>query len=391
MGPAEQRRVVSLTTLHDDPAPVLTTREWRNFRQEALTAPLRLVPNRVQRFYRGGYLLDAFLGVGWPRDDNWCEEWLGNSTAPAISATGGDGLARAVLPDGSLVTIRDLAEAEPECFYGDEHVGRYGSSPALLLKYLDVGTHIPVHVHPTREFARHHLGSTFGKNEAWLLLGTRVVDGAPAKVWVGWRDEVDESRLRKWIAAQDTTAMRAAMHAIEVHAGDALFIPSGIAHSLGAGVFAMEPQEPRDYAVFAEYAIYGLDEATATNGLGWDTALQMFDYTSLTEQDIANRIRCTPQDQRDEPGGRDRLLVSDEACQFFELNEITVRKIFAVAPDGRFAIDCIHDGSGVFRGAWGERYVRRGEAYVIPASLGEYEIRSDGAKALRIVRGRPPR
>ena len=366
------------------------TLQLRNLREAALQAPLRLLPNRIQRFYRGGYLLDTFLGVPEPTDDNWSEEWLGNGTSPGIAATGGDGLARAVLLDGSAVKITELAEVEPERLYGESHVAKYGTSPGILLKYLDVGSHIPVHVHPTRPFAKQHLGSDFGKNESWLVLGARAIDGGPAKVWVGWRESVDRERLWRWIEAQDVPAMRAAMHEIEVKIDDVLFIPAGTAHSLGRGVFAMEPQEPTDFAVFAEHVTYELDEATATNGLGWERALGMFDYSTVSDAELEERIRCRPHEERVESGGSDRRLVSEEALEFFQLNELTITGTFPVSPDGGYAIDCIRDGCGVFRGPWGEQYVRRGETYVVPASLGEYEIVSTGSDALRILRARPP-
>jgi len=367
------------------------TLELRDLRKAALNAPLRLLPNRIQRFYRGGYLLDTFLGVPDPRDDNWSEEWLGNGTSPGIVATGGDGLARAVLIDGSAVSVKELGETEPERLYGESHFAKYGTSPGILLKYLDVGSHIPVHVHPTRPFAKQHLRSDFGKNEAWLVLGARAIEGEPAKVWVGWREPVDRDRLWGWIERQDVLAMRAAMHEIEVKVDDVLFIPAGTTHSLGRGVFAMEPQEPTDFAVFAEHATYELDEETSTNGLGWETALGMFDYSALGEAELAERIRCRPHEERADASGKDLRLVSEAACEFFQLNEITVTGAFAIAPDGRYAIDCVRAGFGVFRGSWGAQYVRRGETYLVPASLGEYEIRSEGREPLQILRARPPR
>jgi mannose-6-phosphate isomerase len=185
--------------------------------------------------------------------------------------------------------------------------------------------------------------------------------------------------------------MRAAMHEIEVRVDDVLFIPAGTVHSLGEGVFAMEPQEPTDFAVFAEHATYALGEQTATNGLGWHVALEMFDYSTMGEQELAERIRCAPRELRGGQGGSETALVSDEACRYFQLDQIVVRETFALPPDGRYAVDCVRDGYGVFCGPWGELYVRRGETYLVPASLPEYEIRNEGREPLRILRGRPPR
>lgn len=61
-----------------------------------------------------------------------------------------------------------------------------------------------------------------------------------------------------------------------------------------------------------------------------------------------------------EPWGSDRRLASDEALEFFELNELI-------------------------------QYVRRGETYVVPAAVVGYELRSDGRAALRILHARPSR
>lgn len=365
--------------------------ELRDLREAALKAPMRLLPNRIGRFYRGGQQIDELLGVPDPTDDNWSEEWLGNATAPAIDAGPDTGLARAVLLDGSSVTIRELGERFPERLYGEAHVAKYGTSPGLLLKYLDIRTHIPVHAHPTRDFARAHMDSWFGKNEAWLVLGARAIDGVPARVWVGWKRPVDKETVRGWIETQDVDAMRAALHEIKVRVGDVLFIPAGTVHSLGEGVMAMEPQEPTDFAVFAEYALYGLSEETATNGLGWELALDVFDYSILSEDELEQRIRCRPTVERETDGGRDVRLVSDEATEFFQLDELVVEGTFPSEPDGRFSIDCVRDGFGLLRGPWGAIYARRGETFVIPASVGSYKIEAAGRNPLQILRARPPR
>jgi mannose-6-phosphate isomerase class I len=49
-------------------------------------------------------------------------------------------------------------------------VARYGADPALLVKILDTGERLVVHFHPDRDFAARHLGSRYGKTEAWIIL-----------------------------------------------------------------------------------------------------------------------------------------------------------------------------------------------------------------------------
>ncbi len=50
----------------------------------------------------------------------------------------------------------------------------------LLTKLLDAGTRLPLHVHPSREFARANLDSELGKTEAWLVL--HAEPGASARL-----------------------------------------------------------------------------------------------------------------------------------------------------------------------------------------------------------------
>src|SRR3990170_4388576 len=46
-----------------------------------LRRPLRLPPNRVRVFYRGGALIDDLRGLPHPQDDDRPEDWVGSATA----------------------------------------------------------------------------------------------------------------------------------------------------------------------------------------------------------------------------------------------------------------------------------------------------------------------
>lgn len=369
------------------------TLRLRDLTESSIRGPLRLLPNRISRFYRGGAQLDRYLGLAHPLDDNWSEEWLGNATPPAIATSAGEderGLARALLSDGSSVTVRDLFESFPEAVLGKRHLGRYGTSPAMLLKYLDVASHIPVHCHPSRDVASQWLNSRFGKNEAWLVLGAEQRDDNPARVWIGWRERIDREKLWQWIKEQDIAAMRASMHEVRVHVNDVLFIPAGTVHSLGEGVFAMEPQEPTDFAVFAEYATYDLDEATATNGLGWERALEIFDRSALEPSELESRIRCRPRIVRKHGGGREEQLVSDEATAFFRLGRLLVSDELDDHRDSSYALYAVRRGFGSFAGPWGEMPFRRGETYLIPAALESIDVQNEGREPTEILKVQPP-
>jgi mannose-6-phosphate isomerase len=231
-------------------------------------APLVLPPNQFHRFYAGGARIDALRGNA-KAEGKRPEDWIG-STTTTFGATA-EGLSR--VADGRLV--RDLVRENPEALLGPEHVARFGADPGLLVKLLDAGERLPVHLHPGREFAATNLGSHWGKTEAWLIL-----DAEPgASVHAGLNQPVDDATLHRWVADQDAKEMLAALHEIPVQAGDALLIPAGTLHAIGAGILLLELQEPTDFSVLVEWRRFGMNSGTEHLGLGWETALRAVDTT----------------------------------------------------------------------------------------------------------------
>src|SRR5207253_711419 len=108
---------------------------------------------------------------------------------------------------------RDLAAAladEPAAWLGAAHVKRYGADPALLVKLLDAGQRLPLHVHPDRRFATAHLASPYGKTEAWV-----IVDAVPdASVHLGFRRDVAPDELAGWVRDGQVAAMLSATNRV---------------------------------------------------------------------------------------------------------------------------------------------------------------------------------
>jgi mannose-6-phosphate isomerase len=229
-------------------------------------APLVLPPNQFHRFYAGGARIDALRGAP-AGEEGRPEDWIGSTTTAFGERS--EGLSR--VADGRLV--RDLVRADPEALLGPAHVSRFGPDPALLVKLLDAGERLPVHLHPGREFARARLGSRWGKTEAWLIL-----DADPgATVHVGLREPVEAATLRRWVEVQDADEMLAALHELPVEAGSAVLVPAGTLHAIGAGILLLELQEPTDLSVLVEWRRFGVNSGVEHLGLGWDAALAAVD------------------------------------------------------------------------------------------------------------------
>lgn len=207
-------------------------------------APIPLGPNQPDRPYLGGAGIAALRGLP-PEDAYRPEDFVGSVTE--VFAGGGTGLSR--LADGRL--LRDVIDAEPERFLGAAHLARFGTSTELLVKLLDTGERLFVHLHPDADFAKRELDLEHGKTEAWIIVATRAVGEEPADPYalVGFTREVSAEEVERWVEEQDTVGMQAAMHRLELAPGDTLFVPAGLPHAIGPGVTLVELQEPTDLSV----------------------------------------------------------------------------------------------------------------------------------------------
>ena len=317
--------------------------------------PQLLPPNVLRHFYAGGARIAALRGIAL-ESDHMPEEWLG-----AVTTTFGSderGLSR--LQDGTLV--RDAIAADPEAWLGPAHVRRFGSSPGLLVKLLDAGQRLPVHFHPGRAFARDALGLAYGKTEAWI-----IVEAQPgAAVHVGFSRPVGPGEVRDWMRAQDSEAMLDAMHEIPVSAGDAIFVPAGTPHAIGAGLLLVELQEPTDLSVLLEWDGFELSEDDGHLNLGWDRALEALDRTAWDAERLAG-LRGAP-----------ARLLPPAAEPYFRAERLTGGSPL----DPGFSVLVGIAGEGTLATEDGELPFARGTAVLVPYASGSGELRGH-VEALR--------
>jgi mannose-6-phosphate isomerase len=111
-------------------------------------------------------------------------------------------------------------------------------TPALLLKLLFTSEPLSIQVHPDDTFAR-AMGMPNGKSEAWYILSARP----DAQIGIGLKHRITPQELRASIrngSIVDLVQWR------PVAAGDAIYIPAGTIHALGAGIVVAEIQQHSD-------------------------------------------------------------------------------------------------------------------------------------------------
>ncbi len=219
-------------------------------------------------------LLGALRGEPEP-DGSFPEDWVASVTGAANPGRDEPGAGLSRLADGRL--LRDAIAADPDVWLGREHLDRFGTSTGLLVKLLDAAERLPVHFHPSRDFARANLGSPFGKTEAWIVVATRAESGA---VWVGLREAVSRDHYRSWVEAQAREELLGSLNRVEVRAGDVIYVPAGVPHAIGEGVLIAELQEPTDFSLVCEWQGYPIRPEDSHLGLGWERALDALDLSA---------------------------------------------------------------------------------------------------------------
>jgi mannose-6-phosphate isomerase len=353
--------------------------------------PWRLAPNRVQRFYSGGALLDAFRGQPKPTDGTSPEDWVASVTrawSPPGEAPRDDGLS-IVEVDGRHVSLRELLEADPIAVAGADLVERAGVTTGLLVKLLDAAVRLPVHAHPSRSFARSKLGSFFGKTEAWIVLATRQMPGAePPVVRLGFLRDVRRDELIGIIEDQRTEDLVAAMHLRPTSPGDVWFIPAGLPHAIGAGVFMVEIEEPADFSIVAETRGIPIDRDNASLRLGWHVAVDAYDRTAWTASAIDGlRHRASPLVERD--GLRVARLTAAAADPFFRAQRVSLDGDAQPWSEQSFMVGVVTAGEGTASVGGAALKLRRGDTFAVPAaSLPDVRLNGRG---LELIACLPPR
>ncbi len=315
-----------------------------------------LPANQPATFYRGAGRIAEFRGQA---DRSRPEDWVASTTSRFRAAPAG----LSMLPTGVL--LADAIATDPAWWLGPAHLARFGADPAILVKLLDTGQRLPLHVHPDRGFAAEHLASPYGKTEAWVIVSAEP----DAVVHLGFSRDVSHAELAGWVAAQRIDDMLAATNRVPVRAGDTVLCPAGVPHAIGAGILLVEVQEPTDFSVLLEWQGFAIDgPAEGHLGLGYDLALQCVDRTA-----------------RDTSGSpADRLPAA--ADQFFAVDVLRPAPVAELSAG--FSVVVVTAGAGTLAAEHdAPAPVRAGDTVLIPYAAGRCTLTGDVAA----VRCRPPR
>ena len=174
--------------------------------------------------------------------------------------------------------------------------------------------------------------------------------------------------MRAWVQAQDAEEMLAAMHRVPVAAGDAVLVPAGTLHAIGAGILLLELQEPTDLSVLLEWKRFGVDSGAEHLGLGWEAAIASMDRNAMDPSGLLS--------------SGDRLLPAS-ADPYFRADRVGD----GARLDPSFAILVGVEGEGTLRTEEGEELaIGRGSTVLVPHAAGQTTLAGD----VSAIRCRPP-
>ncbi|MEP6821874.1 MAG: type I phosphomannose isomerase catalytic subunit [Chthoniobacterales bacterium] len=309
-------------------------------------APLTFIPLFKERIW-GGRRLETLFGKGLPPGACIGESW-------EIVDRPDD---QSVVREGRLCgrTLHHLWENHRAEIFGEmEDAPRF----PLFLKLLDAEEKLSVQVHPPADLAAELGGEP--KTECWYVAHAEPT----AELYVGLKK--GSSRADFEAALAKGTAQEQ-LHRIPVSAGDAMFLPSGRVHAIGAGNVLVEVQQNSDttYRVFDWNRV---DSKGSPRTLHIQESLRSIDFDDYEPELV-------------EHGGE--LLVADP---LFTLEEWSLTEERPVSERGIFAIvTCL---SGAVRCAGVE--LTPGNFFLVPASLQDRALSASaaGTALLRITAGR---
>lgn len=202
--------------------------------------PLTFRPIFKERIW-GGHSLARLFGKPLPTGALIGESW-------EISDRPGDA---SVIDRGPLAgkDLHWLVENHRTDLLGNARLegGRF----PLLIKLLDAQDKLSLQVHPPAHKAAELHGEP--KTEMWF-----IAEAAPgAELYVGLKSGVTRADFERRIG---DGSVAGCFHRVPVRAGDAMFLPSGRVHAIGAGLVIFEIQQNSDttYRVF-DWNRVGLD------------------------------------------------------------------------------------------------------------------------------------
>ena len=246
------------------------------------------------------------------------------------------------------MTFNDLINKYKKLIFGDILID---DEFPLLVKLISSNDKLSVQVHPNDDYAK-RVENTNGKTEAWYVVdaeeGSELIVGTNGCTREQFVKAINEGNVEE------------CLNRIKVKKGDSFLINSGLVHAICQGLVIAEIQQNSDitYRVYD----YGRDREIHV-----EKSLDVIDFNLRAERLV--------EDYKDYSGYKYTNLCKNEN---FTIDKCIVNSKFKTHSKKEYfsIITCV-DGFGNIEGKNYNEEVKKGDSFLIPASLGEYIIKGN--------------
>lgn len=258
--------------------------------------------------------------------------------------------------------------------YGSELLGTKCKDDyfPLLIKLIDAKDKLSIQVHPDEEYAnkRHN---KHGKNEMWYVMETY----GDAKLLIGLKENISKEDLKN--ALNNSKNIENMFNYFDIKKGDAFYIPSGCIHAILGNAVIAEIQTPSDVT----YRLYDWNRLDKN---GKSRELHIEDSFNVIKDINAFNLKSDKKNSfKDEKLEINTVFSND----FFKTEEYIINGTYSSKTNGEsFEIIMVLDGKGYIESNIADNAIKlnAGKTVLIPASLGNYFIKTDDIiKILRVT------
>lgn len=250
------------------------------------------------------------------------------------------------------LSLRELIER-----FGTSLLGKTkgASSFPLLIKILDAREPLSVQVHPNQTTASLLQGES--KNEMWYVLEAKP----GAAVYAGFTPGMTRDLFLQAIQEGNLSQR---LQCLPVSAGDAIYVPGGCVHAIGAGCLMLEVQQNSD----TTYRIYDWDRKDAlgkSRDLHLDQALVAIDWTCEGRTASALPLDCSS----------DYALHSVVSAPDFHVQRLDIQTEWSIPSNSEtFQVFFCISGKGEISVDEGDEPIEAGMTYFVPATFSKGKI-----------------
>ena len=224
----------------------------------------------------------------------------------------------------------------------------------LLIKFIDANKSLSIQVHPDNEYAIKNEKSQ-GKTEMWYIL-----DCEPeAQIICGVKKGISKEKLKENIKLNKIIEC---LNYINVKKGDAIYIPSGTIHALLGKTLVAEVQQNSNIT----YRVYDWGRVGKDGNPRELHIEKAIDVIKVDENIQIKNIR------------KDIEKTNVVQSEYFTTNKINVKKKFKenISRNSFIAFNVI-EGNGNLKILSNNYELKKGDSFIIPANIEEYELNGE--------------